>query len=378
MNTENQSDTDGADMNATPAIDDATLATMTRTQALQLCPEQRMRWFYLRQVNHSELARVARDLDELLDPNNDTKIIAIIGPTGIGKTTLATNILTKLVDRFTAQRQPHEVPIIYVSAPANGDKSMSWKTLYRRIQTAAGEKHIDLQRQTQVSEGEMHAVRGERASLAHMRETLEAVIRKRNVRVIVIDEALHLLRFDQNAAIMDTLKSLADIHHTKLVLIGTYQISPLMIEYGQLARRSAILHYRRYAIPQKSNAQKLTDSQINFKEAIVKLQTQWPCAEVPHLEAIWEALMNASLGSVGLLKSQLLQLASLQMKRKGEKFEPKDLQRAMKPPKQLRIIDAETLAGEQELDGACYGDADFGSEEIMKELFARLKGAGRG
>ena len=378
MNTENQSNTDGADMNATTAIEDATLATMTRTQALQLCPEQRMRWFYLRQVNHSELARVARDLDELLDPNNDTKIIAIIGPTGIGKTTLATNILTKLVERFTARRQPHEVPVIYVSAPANGDKSMSWKTLYRRIQTAAGERHIDLQRQTQVSEGEMHAVRGERASLAHMREMLEAVIRKRNVRVIVIDEALHLLRFDQNAAIMDTLKSLADIHHTKLVLIGTYQISPLMIEYGQLARRSAILHYRRYAIPQKSNAQKLTDSQINFKEAIVKLQTQWPCAEVPHLEAIWEALMNASLGSVGLLKSQLLQLASLQMKRKGEKFEPKDLQRAMKPPKQLRIIDAETLAGEQELDGACYGDADFGSEEIMKELFARLKGAGRG
>ena len=351
---------------------------MTRNQALQLCSEQRMRWFYLRQVNHSELVRVARDLDELLDPNNDTKIIAIIGPTGIGKTTLATNILTKLVDRFTAQRQPHEVPVIYVSAPANGDKSMSWKTLYRRIQTAAGEKNIDLQRQTQVSDGEIHAVRGERASLAHMREMLEAVIRKRNVRVIVIDEALHLLRFDQNAAIMDTLKSLADIHHTKLVLIGTYQISPLMIEYGQLARRSAILHYRRYAIPQKPNAQKLTDSQTHFKEAVVKLQAQWPCVEVPQLQAVWETLMNASLGSVGLLKSQLLQLASLQLKRKDQKFDARDLQRAVKPPKQLRMIEAETLAGEQDLIGACYGDADFGSEEVMKELLSRLQGTGRG
>ena len=88
--------------------------------------------------------------------------------------------------------------------------------------------------------------------------------------------------------------------------------------------------------------------------------------------------MNASLGSVGLLKSQLLQLASLQMRQKGEKFDVKDLQRAIKPPKQLRMIEAETLAGEQDLIGACYGDADFGSEEVMKELFAKLKGTFRG
>lgn len=108
------------------------------------------------------------------------------------------------------------------------------------------------------------------------------------------------------------------------------------------------------------------------------MQSQWPCLEVPHLEAVWDTLMNASLGSVGLLKSQLLQLASLQMKRKGEKFEAKDMQRAIKPPKQRRMIEAETLGGEQDLIGACYGDADFGSEEVMNELFARLKGTGRG
>ena len=67
------------------------------------------------------------------------------------------------------------------------------------------------------------------------------------MRLIVIDESMHQLRFDENAAIMDALKSLADIHHPKLVLIGTYQITPLMIDYGQLARRTAILRYRRCA-----------------------------------------------------------------------------------------------------------------------------------
>ena len=48
MNTENQSNADDADKHAAVALDDAMLATVTRNQALQLCTEQRMRWFYLR------------------------------------------------------------------------------------------------------------------------------------------------------------------------------------------------------------------------------------------------------------------------------------------------------------------------------------------
>lgn len=84
--------------------------------------------------------------------------------------------------------------------------------------------------------------------------------------------------------------------------------------------------------------------------------------------------MQLSLGSVGLLKSQLLQLASLQMSRKGEALRETDLQRAFKPPKQLRKIENETIQGEEELEGACYGEADFGDATAVAQLFARLTG----
>ena len=199
---------------------DAHLRSLGRAEALSLPPEERMRWFFLVHVAHPELARVTKDLSDLLNPNNDVKLISIIGPTGIGKSTLATSILTQLVDEFSETRQPHEVPFIYVTAPANGEHSMSWKTLYRRIMIAAGTPHLSLHRPVEVLDGELHAVRSGRTSLAHLREELEAVIKHRNIRVLIIDEAMHLLRFNENAAIMDTLKSLADIHQTKLVLIG--------------------------------------------------------------------------------------------------------------------------------------------------------------
>lgn len=354
---------------------DAHLRSLSREEALSLSPEERMRWFFLMHVGHSELARVTLDLGELLNPNNDVKLISIIGPTGIGKSTLATTILTQLVDEY-ADRHAHEVPFVYVNAPANGEHSMSWKTLYRRIMIAAGSPHLSLQRPVEVLNGELHAVRSGSTSLAHLREELEAVIKHRNIRVLIIDEAMHLLRFNDNVAIMDTLKSLADIHQTKLVLIGTYQIAPLMIEYGQLARRSAVLHYRRYALPPigKSNPDKPTEMEQAFKHAVNRLQQLWPCVEVPQLEAVWQQLMRVSLGSVGLLKSQLLQLAWLQMKTAGEAFNAKDLLRAVKPPKQLAKIEKETAAGEEELAGACYGEADLGGVEEVKSFFERLTG----
>lgn len=363
------------DVPSNPELD-ARLSAMSREQALSLPREERLRWFFLVHVGHPELSRVTADLRGLLNPNNDVKLISIIGPTGIGKSTLATSILSQMVEEFADGRQSHEVPFVYVSAPANGEHSMSWKTLYRRIMIAAGTPHLSLHRPVEVRDGEMHAVRSGQTSLAHLREELEAVIKHRNVRVLIIDEAMHLLRFRENVAIMDTLKSLADIHQTKLVLIGTYQIAPLMVEYGQLARRSAVLHYRRYALPPvgKSNPDKPTEMEQAFRHAVGRLKAHWPCSEVPLLDEVWSELMRASLGSVGLLKSQLLQLAWLQMRRKGETFRAKDMLRAMKPPKQLAKIEKETAEGEEELAGACYGEADFGGAEAMKSFFERLTG----
>jgi hypothetical protein len=263
--------------------------------------------------------------------------------------------------------------VIYVQAPANGNRALSWTAIYNRILDAGRELMVAKKRATLVSEGELRLIRGSRATLDELRHFIEQMVDKRKVRVLIIDEALHLLRYDDYAAVMDTLKSLADIPSIKLILLGPYDIAELMIEYGQVARRSEIVHYRRYT--EGVINEQLTPDQSVFKQQVEKFQREWPCSVVPNLVAIWPQLMKASLGSIGLLKVLLLRLASLQMSAPNESLTKRAVKKAFKAPRAIAKIRQETVAGEERLKGACYGDNEFESDEALQAVFDKLKAA---
>lgn len=324
----------------------------------------RKRWYYLLQLSHRELERVVGDLLELMDPNNDIKIVSIIGMTGIGKTTLAKELSSLLDSHYGPTATPDQCPVLHVSAPANGEKSLSWRMLYRRILEAGAEPEIDHKRPSKVTEGELQGVRGDRQSVASLRGHVEKMLLRRKVRALIVDEALHLLRFSEYSAIMDTLKSLADIGDTKLVLIGTHQIADLMIEYGQVVRRSEIVHYQRYQVSSK-NGKAMTPDETEYRAQLQRFQEQWPCRQRPNLTAIWKPLMLASLGSIGLTKSILLRLLTLQMDTTDERLDKAFFSRAIKGEVSLSILEKETVEGEAKLAGACYGDGQLSDEALM-------------
>ena len=343
-----------------PIESQATPQRLTRDEVLSRPAEERLSWFSSITYVHPKLLQTVAHLQELMEPANDIKIIALIGPTGIGKTTLIDKCLHSLVQRFAPVRLPHEVPVAMVAAPANGERSLSWRTIYRRMQIACGGVLLDQQRKADITNDELAAVRADRIGLAQRREFLEAEVRHRRVRLLGIDESHHLLRFGSSDAMMDTLKSLADIQaETKLMLVGTYQIAPLLTTYGQLARRSAILHYQRYHLSDQPKDDSPTEDEAAFREVLKKVEEDWPCEDAPNLQAAWKFIIRASLGSVGLMKMQVTQLASLQMGHKRERVRKLDVQRAFKPPKMLNQIEAEMVAGEESLRGACYGEADL-------------------
>ena len=202
-----------------------------------------------------------------------------------------------------------------------------------------------------------------KAGLAEMREAVENMLKHRNVKLLIIDEAMHLLRFASYTAVMDTLKSLADVYSTKLLLIGSFDVGELMVEYGQVARRSEVIHYRRY---HRSNAE---DKKEYFR-VLQKLLDLWPCEEVPNLMPIGDLLMQASVGSIGLLKCIALKLVALQMLAPGEKFTASMLKKAVKSKKAIQKIESETVQGEAALIGSTYGESFFADETQQAVLNA--------
>ena len=344
-----------------PQLDEPLIARIlgaSYEDALSADPTFRKRWFKLFQVGHRELLRVVTDVTELMDADNDVKLISLIGMTGIGKTTLASALHKILAQQYEPGARRSDCPVLYVHAPANGERSLSWKVLYRRILQAGQAPDIDQTRPVRLEGGYMHGARGGGASVAYLREQVETMLKARKVRALIIDEALHLLRFNDYSAIMDTLKSLADIEHTKLILIGTHQIADLMTQYAQVIRRSEIVHFKRYRVSPRPSSSPTADEE-EYITQLLKLQQHWPSAVQPNLEAIWHPLMRASLGSIGITKTILQQLLVLQLAHPGEQLEEAQLRKALKASGNLARIEAETVEGEAKLEGVCYGDGEF-------------------
>jgi hypothetical protein len=295
-----------------PATDPAADQTPDRFpgELLQQPAAARLAYFKAYTVAHPALRVADEALSRALREPAGASLLFLVGPTGVGKTTLRRRIEQRLIAEAstTLDQDRERLPVAGLEAVAPDSGAFRWRDYYLRALTALEVPFLG-QTMLAVAAAETGgpAVRpgppalARRLPTAELRRALELALRRRRPAAFLIDEAHHLARLASGRKLrdqLDCLKSLAALTDTVHVLIGTYELLVFRDLSAQLCRRSVDVHLPRY----RADA---TDERRAFQSALWAFQRHLPLATEPDLLGSWEYCYERSLGCIGILKDWL-------------------------------------------------------------------------
>lgn len=269
--------------------------------------ETRLRYFETKVVAHQRLKEVHASLLHALRYPAGVSLILVVGPTGVGKTTLRRRIERQLLEDAQASptSSPGHIPVVGLEVAAPDGRNFNWKDYYTRALLALDEPFIADKITYEVCD--MHRdehgrlVLGRSLTIPDLRRALEKTLLYRQPCAFIVDEAQHFRKMASGRRLldqMDNLKSLASMTNTVHVLVGTYELLGLTNLSAQLSRRSLELHFPRY------HADKAEDLK-EFRKLLRTLQKHLPLAEEPDLESHTDEFYERCLGCAGMLKTWL-------------------------------------------------------------------------
>nr|WP_236953969.1 IS66 family transposase zinc-finger binding domain-containing protein [Hydrogenophaga sp. PBC] len=266
--------------------------------------------------------------------------------------------------RDDIEQNPGLIPVVTVEAGQSGDQKQGFKGLYRQMLTVMHEHDPDRGAAVVQKDGHLWLNTQGRRTTEGMRNVLESALRQRQTKALVIDEASHLLSMARSASVMDTLKSLANTVGCKVVLIGSFDLLDIIVQSGQVCRRSNIFALQRYKDSPEDRA--------SFKYVVRMLMQAWPCESVPGFDAVSEELREVTFGAVGLLKTLLTNVLTQQLQANGV-FSPHMLQSAVKPAALRESIRVELEQGEAKLASAAYGGGAW-TDAAFAKMVEKMEG----
>lgn len=347
---------------------------ITREQALALSVPDKLAFFQGIRLNHPRVNQLLKGLEIMALPGSGTDIALLIGPTGVGKSTLVDGLRARIYQSYQQElgEDPSFIPVVVTEAPSSGERGFAWRMFYLRLGEALYEPLMDKKQETALRDGRVvvrHVASG--TTVTALRVAIEKVLRARKTSLVIIDEAVHLLRNLNGNTLanhMDALKSLANICGVTLAMVGSYDLLQVLDLSGQVARRSAIVHFQRYLTG-------VPEDELAFRKTLQMLQRQMPVEGMSDLARYSLNLQEACVGCIGILKDTLSRALGMALL-DGGRWSEGCLEKALLAPHQTRSILDETLQGEARMRSKNFGSGSFqASAKEFKEAECMSRGA---
>lgn len=295
---------------------------------------------------HPRLVAARDELVDAIDGASPGSLVLVLGPTGVGKTTLRTKVENLLVQQMTPamKADPHCLPFVTVEVPPPDTGRFRWRDYFSRLLAAMNEPLID-SKTAKYAPGPYPSATPSFGG-ADLSYAAEQALRYRRPPVVFVDEAQHLARIASGRRLsdqLDVIKSIANRTQTVHVLLGTYELLAFRNLSAQLSRRSLDLHFQRY------QADSSADRRI-FQSVLLTFQKQLPFEAELDLPAMWEFLYERSVGCVGILKDWLMRACIRSIRYSANSLSYEHLEKTALSISQCEKILAESREGETRLN----------------------------
>jgi hypothetical protein len=339
---------------------------LTRDHQVESC-EAKLRNFRAFTVAHPHLMAAKEQMMTTLLDSAPNSLVFVLGPTGVGKTTLRAKIEKDLTVGLAKQLENdyERLPVVSVEAVAPESGNFSWREHFKRLLDAMREPAIDYKLSRKGKPWGLGrpvypfdpSARGAGAEYQH---SVELALRYRRPAAVFIDEAQHMSKMSSGRRLLDQLdviKSLANRSGIPHVLLGTYDLLAFRNLNGQLSRRSTDVHFGRY------RAERANEAAI-FLNVVRSFEAQLPVNKSIELTKNWEYLYERSIGSVGVLKEWLARALSRALSRGQKGLERVDLETCALSVSQCDKMLTECIEGEMRMtensEGRCRLRARLG------------------
>lgn len=298
---------------------------------------------------HPRLVEARDELADAIDGAAPGSLVLVLGPTGVGKTTLRMKVENLLMQQMAPAMaaDPGRLPFVSLEVVPPDTGRFRWRDYFSRLLAAMNEPLIDFKTMrgavcTQAPSTLPSMVRGMELGYA-----AEQALCHRRPPVVFVDEAQHLARIASGRRLsdqLDVIKSIANRTETVHVLLGTYELLAFRNLSAQLSRRSMDLHFQRY------RAESAEDRQV-FCSVLLTFQKQLPFTKArTDLMAMWEFLYERSVGCVGILKEWLMRACVRAIKHGAATLSLEHLEKTALSISQCEKILAESREGETRLN----------------------------